>query len=395
MKKTKIIFLTATALILSLCGIFFCRFEDTSAVSAVSARETIEYDFSLSTARNLEVLCLNSDNKQNLEAMFENEGYKNFRYFENPQSTSYNSGIAFGIGTKYENKQRYVLVVFRASQGAEWHSNFHIGTGINHAGFLAASEFSVGCIDSYLEDFGINSKNAKIIFTGHSRGGAVANLTAKEYTDRENFQKVNAYTFASPNTTKSDTAQDTKYKNIYNIQNPEDFVCFLPLESWGYKKYGTTISLPTKEENLELYRKMERKFMSISGYPHVGYKNGHKDIEDFILCAENLAPEVRDYYENFISTPLGDITFYGYLEKVAELLSGQSSLSGGLFILSSYQSPSLYPLTEFLTEGMSFDNPQDCFDLTKSAINGGHAFETYLAWLDTLTEDYFYKEIYG
>ena len=50
-------------------------------------------------------------------------------------------------------------------------------------------------------------------------------------------------------------------------------------------------------------------------------------------------------------------------------------------------------MTDFLIKGMCFDTPEDSFDLTKSTINSGHAFETYLSWLLVLDESYFLDKI--
>lgn len=46
------------------------------------------------------------------------------------------------------------------------------------------------------------------------------------------------YTFASPNTTTKDDYNSSKYNFIFNIINKEDFVPMLPMNQWGFNRYG-------------------------------------------------------------------------------------------------------------------------------------------------------------
>ncbi len=389
MKKTKIISLTATALILCLCGIFLLSFPSSPAPVSAAVSKASPTPFSLERAIELELFCTKAAESESLSALLREKEYNNIQYTENPQTGAMGSGIALSVSKKGNE----LLVVLRASVGAEWYSNFHIGTGDTHAGFLSASLFAKEALENYISSLRINKADSIITLTGHSRGGAVANLLAKALIDSGEYKEVCAYTFASPNTTRDKNAQGTIYNSIYNIQNPEDFVCFIPLESWGYTKYGQIVDLPEKEEVPSLYEKMEENFFTLTGYPHVGYENGHGEIEGFSDHATALAPTVEEVYERKISTPMGEITLYGYLEKVASLLSGENPVAGGFFILSSLQSDALSPMTSFLIKGMCFDTPEDSFDLTKSAINSGHTFETYLSWLSVLDESYFADKV--
>ena len=55
-------------------------------------------------------------------------------------------------------------------------------------------------IQSYVKEYFLDNEETTIIVTGHSRGGAVANLVAKDLTDRIDLNtKITAYTFATPN----------------------------------------------------------------------------------------------------------------------------------------------------------------------------------------------------
>ena len=85
--------------------------------------------------------------------------------------------------------------------------------------------------------------------TGHSRGAGIANIMSAELIDRGN--EVFAYTFASPNTTTKESANDARYDSIFNIVNADDFVPKLPAEDWYFDRYGktSTVSIDKKYES--------------------------------------------------------------------------------------------------------------------------------------------------
>lgn len=84
-----------------------------------------------------------------------------------------------------------------------------------------------------------------VVITGHSRGAAAGNLLAKSLTGKTKYEKVYAYLFATPNTTKS---PDTSLKNIINICNELDFVTYMPFSAkWGFKKHGKIYSFNSAE----------------------------------------------------------------------------------------------------------------------------------------------------
>ncbi len=105
-----------------------------------------------------------------------------------------------------------------------------------HATFSSAADKIVKGLRNYISGF---SKSVKplVVITGHSRGGAVANLLARRVNALGMFQKVYAYTFATPNATTAPAACNY----IFNICNTDDFVTYIPLRNnWGFKDNGTT-----------------------------------------------------------------------------------------------------------------------------------------------------------
>ena len=138
-----------------------------------------------------------------------------------------------------------IFVVCKGTTGREWYGNMDItGTSYNsaqknHASFQAAATGLEKKIGEYIKKN--NLSNALVVVTGHSRGAAVANLTAYDLTMGKvsgvDKKGVYGYTFACPSTTQN---PDTSLKNIYNFCFADDFVPAFPLDAWGYGKHGET-----------------------------------------------------------------------------------------------------------------------------------------------------------
>ena len=168
---------------------------------------------------------------------------------------------------EYMGDQREIIIVaVRGTNGtnAEWSSNFDVGadtdayyaaTGLshtywmdheNHKGFDVAANRVLDKINDYLVRHSLNNSSEKSIFiTGHSRGAAVANILGKHFEENSNFTSF-TYTYATPNTT---TAKEiaANYKTIFNLVNKDDIIPRMPLDHWGFTKYGTSKSVSVKE----------------------------------------------------------------------------------------------------------------------------------------------------
>lgn len=393
MKKSKIpSLLAAAATTLCLCGVlFFAFWEGRFPASTAATPATKGSEFSLEKAKQYLSLCAVSYYPKSLEAKFSEQGNSNFKYYSRNQNSVSGNGIAFGIAQTEEEGYTTVTAVFRGTHKGEWYSNFNIGNGTEHAGFSAAADYAIEEIESYLDSLGMDKASVNMVITGHSRGGAVANIVAKRLIDEGILRQVTAYTFASPNTTVSPDAKLQKYMHIYNILNPEDFIGYIPLERWGYTKYGIDLELPREgTPNFEeLYAEMKKGFLLRTGYEHTGYPKHHKDVEEFLNAAANIAPTTEDYYSNEVTVSPHRVTLYDYMNKVAALLSGDEPLSSGMFLVASRNSPLFRKMTDFMMEGISIEDVAQTNDITKSAIGNGHTYETYAAWMDALDENYF------
>ncbi len=97
----------------------------------------------------------------------------------------------------------------------------------------------------FLEDFsGLNPGPGDIVWlTGHSRAGAVANLTAAYLLKSGNHPTVFCRTFESPATTESPEASDPAFSCIHNYICSDDPICKVPC--WGMIRYGQDILYDT------------------------------------------------------------------------------------------------------------------------------------------------------
>ncbi|QAT41811.1 lipase family protein [Aminipila luticellarii] len=145
-----------------------------------------------------------------------------------------------------------IAVVVRGTSGeSEWISNFNINNSGSspdvHEGFQKAEKALLSDLNAYVQALHCSPSSTKFLITGHSRGAAVANLLAAELSEGETLAprtNIYGYTFATPNVAKIDPERYDL--NIFNAVNPADIVTEIPLETWGYGKYGVTYSLPEK-----------------------------------------------------------------------------------------------------------------------------------------------------
>ena len=99
-------------------------------------------------------------------------------------------------------------------------------------------------VDKVMDDIAsLGGDGASFWITGHSRGGAIANVLAARLSDKLDGSKIFAYTFEAPATVDAEAAGD--YKFIHNYVCSDDIVTHIPL--WGMTRYGVMHELKTKE----------------------------------------------------------------------------------------------------------------------------------------------------
>lgn len=222
--------------------------------------------------------------------------------------TQQSDGVAYGLARKElmpapdGTPRELIAVSVRGSYGSEWLSNFNLGAGEaaaaaealadershDHTGYQVAALEILGELDAWVDEADARGAEVSVLLTGHSRGGAVAGLLAAMLDDRaaagtgedarteadaaaqapmQRVPRVFAYTFASPRTTLNARGNDARYGNIFNIVNPADLVTNLPLESWGYVRYGVDVPLPSLDDEGfgERFAAMQDAFEHLTG----------------------------------------------------------------------------------------------------------------------------------
>lgn len=185
-------------------------------------------------------------------------------------------GVAYTIARKHlapgaeggSSPRDLIMVSVRGSYGSEWLSNLDLSPSESddHGGYARAAGEICDDLDGWVAESKMHGAEVSVLLTGHSRGGAVANLVAAQVDDLRAGQgedgagstgggralaradRVYAYTFASPATTLSPRAHDRGYANIFNIANPSDIMPYLPLAEWGYVRYGVDVPLPSIDD---------------------------------------------------------------------------------------------------------------------------------------------------
>lgn len=391
MKKRFISLFIATAAIISACcGIFYVQNQATET-AVYTDKDGESFFFSLDIAKKSLRLCSLAGYAASISARLENVGFCDVEFFqyENMNKSDNKAGLVLAF------KGETLLAVIRGTKDEEWYSNFYIGDGSEHAGFSKAADLVIKNIEDYSARHSLDPKNTALFLTGHSRGAAVANLTAARFIDKKGFKDISAYTFACPNTTMLEKAQSKDYESIINIINPQDFICYIPLPQWGYTRYGQSIELPDFDtDNFDtLYNNMKKSYRADTASELKDFPHKSKDVESIISYLSILAPTPEDYYEKEIAVGGFRLTMQDYMMKLAAVMSGENPLLHGLFMLSCKAIPEVCPITEFVFSGIKESQIMSDPTLTKTPVVVNHMHEAYFAWLNTLEEGYFSARI--
>ena len=229
----------------------------------------------------------------NLLALLDSMGFTDAETETYRTAPSGNS-ICFGLaGKRTGDATVIVCAVCGGNYGAEWASNLTVGNEVRSVGFGEASQKVQAALADYMNRHPAEGR-VKLWITGFSRGAAVANLTAADCTASGRFDDVYAYTFATPLVTREPVA----YPNIFNIIQKEDIVPRIPLEDWGFRRYGTDLFIvspetdadcaPILNEAARLYREMTGAEMVFSSEI-----NSHlRTLADYLLM---LLPDSAAY----------------------------------------------------------------------------------------------------
>lgn len=202
--------------------------------------------------------CLDLRQKLMSDGFVIDSDYMYVNYFEENAFGGPEDNCSYSIvHRKMWNGKVFVYVIIRGTDRIEWYGNMEIaGESYNaneedHWNFKKAEGEVLDMVKKYIKEKEL--RQTDLVVTGHSRGAAVANLLAKDLIDdKENFNRegqekysyetVTAYTFATPCVSLKNDVGLKKYDTIFNFCFTDDFVPQVPLNSWGYQKYGRTVT---------------------------------------------------------------------------------------------------------------------------------------------------------
>lgn len=203
-----------------------------------------------------------------------------------------------------QDGEGFTLVAVAVSGGGykdEWKSNFLIGKGTQHEGFNRAAEEVVSRLKEYIQDRAIAGR-VKVWISGYSRAAATANRASAILLDGALVpaEDLFAYTFATPNVTRQEDA--ASYPSIFNIVGPFDPVPMIPLEEWGYSRFGSTHYLPSSETNsdyMERVRPVGDAYYEMTGGSYWENESGNLLLQKVYGYLGSVVPTVDDYVDHY------------------------------------------------------------------------------------------------
>ena len=326
---------------------------------------------------------------------------------------------------------RLVVAAFIGSYKKTWFSNFdpygvdrvanggkgYAGDeekGLIHLGFADARDFVHGRISAFIKR-NPSDLPIKLLLTGHSRGAATANLLGAKvlanggFGDGVDIDADNVYTygFATPNYAdgKKLDLNDARFKRIFNIVSPEDFVTEVMPKAIGFGRYGTTYSILGQDNaSLTDYAREKAAMRPYFdkyriGKPYVSYKKGNRDVQKVAKAMAASMPDLDAFYHKKMRECFHDYTPFEYYKyTLCGYVGGNDSpedqqninramklMLGSAFDLigtsSSYRSLSKFFVFKEGIGGATGGK------LGAQYFGDAHAIVTYLAYLMSMTEE--------
>ena len=223
--------------------------------------------------------------------------------------------IACAFGTREiqtENGPRTVvsITVRSASYDAEWASNVTLGTEGEAKGFADSANQVIAYLNDYMNahpEIREAADEGECYFwvQGFSRGGAVANLTAKRLIDGYQAigDRVYAYTFEAPRGgVRSEMHSDRDYSCINNIIETNDFVTYVAPEDMGFMRYGTNLCIYLNNTLADEVTKELKKMLGEENY---------KEYVPFALDGNKTA----DCIKSVMKSVCGEVSRTDYVNK--------------------------------------------------------------------------------
>lgn len=233
-------------------------------------------------------------------------------------------------GKAADSPCNYIVVVCRGSTVAEdWLSNLGFNdSGSPLEGFWNAGENVHESLVEYLKTAEIDTSiETKLFITGHSRGGAAANILGTLTNEIAPPENTYVYTFASTNTTEEYLPGE--YRHIVNLINQEDAI---PCWTLGDYKFGRYIVFH-RERNPE----MPLIFSVLTGGLDLESMVQTGNLENLELLGSGwprvMRPHAPSVYMSYLLSRDGETALWEYEIRGAEE-TDKSFFSKGFPLLS-------------------------------------------------------------
>ena len=214
--------------------------------------------------------------------------------------------VATAIGSKKIDDYTLIAVgVCGGGYANEWLSNFTVGDGEEHEGFASAAHLVFNRIFGYIGRANIKGR-IKIWIAGFSRAAAVGNITAARLVDCGVFKQedIFAYLFATPRTTKE--PMPGQYNNIFSIVGQYDLVPQVPLQGWGFERYGIVLNTPLRETNSDYYErtlKVNKVYKAYTGQDFWSNEAVNFQLHTLLGYIDSIVKD-QDAYVNYVQDSL-------------------------------------------------------------------------------------------
>ena len=205
-----------------------------------------------------------------------------------PRTFTDNDHVAYRIARKQIGDCLAYCIPVRGTKSGEWYSDFNLGylNGGVHLGFSLAANELMNELRSIIQSDGFDSAHRIIWLTGHSRGAAISNMVAAEVMQEGLARQGHmfSYNFACPAVSKS----AGPCSGVFNYLNAGDVVPVVPLDIWGYKRFGTDIQVGAPDVPT-----VDERFFQDHASAFEGY-NGNRSIKAILSF---LMPAEMDFFK--------------------------------------------------------------------------------------------------
>ena len=188
--------------------------------------------------------------------------YESYLMQESPIDSNDSVTLTIGHQTVDGKYDVYAAVIRGCFSAQEWCSAFDPGcaddaytaltgehpewvNGEHFKGIDVAASRALAFIDAFMKDNGDEKLPDRLLLTGHSRGGGVANLLGAHYEAEDGVTSY-TYTFNSPGVTFA--ADAAAYQTIFNVFDSSDFFTdAFPFAAGTFARYGTDMTMPGAE----------------------------------------------------------------------------------------------------------------------------------------------------